>query len=227
MNLKKNTDAPKKVFWKKDSQEKRINKNERHIHSPLLTKIIVILSLILAICIVGFVFYQKVSNPIIEKRSMIVGEQLSYCQELITLKYRYSDMVTVRPTSKFSESVLFKSFVIVKYEGIIRIGIADVTMIDYEVFNHGKSVRIILPAPEVLGNDISSLSVFDENRSIFIKLTDEEVSEKIDERRQERLDEILADNKLIDEAAEYAKKIITLSMKSCGFEEIYVIGGDH
>ena len=227
MNLKKNTDAPKKAFWKKGNDQKNSTKRNEHYHSPLLTKIIVILSLVLAICIVGFIFYLKVSNPIIEKRSLIVGEQLSYCQELVTLKYRYSDVISVPPPkSKLPENSIFNGLVIVKIDGIIRIGIADVTMIDYEVYNNGKAVRIVLPAPEVLGNDIVSQSVFTE-RNGFVKPTTEDVFDKIDERRQERLDEILSDNKLIEEASEYAKRIITLSMQSCGFEEIYVIGGDH
>ena len=100
-------------------------------------------------------------------------------------------------------------------------------MVDYDVFNHGKSVRITIPAPEILGNDIVSQSVFDEHRSIFVPLTIEEVLDEVNKARQEQLDDVLTNGTLLTEAAEYAKRIITLSMQSCGFEEVIVVGGEH
>ena len=84
-----------------------------------------------------------------------------------------------------------------------------------------------IPAPEVLGNDIVSQSVFDEHKSIFIPLSTQEVFDEIDYSRQEHLDELLKSGKLLEEAADYAKKIITLTMKSCGFQEVIVVGGEH
>lgn len=216
MKIKKNTDAPK--------MEKSVNRVGRPAgsRSYFFVKFAIILSLVLAAGIVAFVFYLKLSHPDIENKRMLIDEQLSYCQELVTMKYRYSDIVTIKKSVSISTS-----YAIVKYNGLIRIGIADMSMIDFDVYNHGKSVRITIPAPEILGNDIVSQSVFDEHRSIFVPLTLEEVLDEVDKSRQERLDEVLEQGTLIAEAAEYAKKIITLSMKSCGFEEIIVVGGEH
>ncbi|MCR4953380.1 MAG: DUF4230 domain-containing protein [Treponema sp.] len=233
MNLKKNTDAPKKAFWKKGAGTDGINAtntaNAANVtpvrsrsHTALFIKIILCLILVIALLVAGFIVYLKFAHPNIENRRMLVDEQLSYCQELVTMKYRYSDIVTVKKSVSISTS-----YAIVKYNGIIRIGIADMSMVDYDVYNRGKSVRITIPAPEVLGNDIVSQSVFDEHRSIFVPLTIEEVFNEVDNARQEQLDAILQKEAVFEEAAEYAKKIITLSMKSCGFEEVIVVGGEH
>ncbi len=233
MNVKKNTDAPKKAFWKKGAGTDGINAtntaNAANVtpvrsrsHTALFIKIILCLILVIALLVAGFIVYLKFAHPNIENRRMLVDEQLSYCQELVTMKYRYSDIVTVKKSVSISTS-----YAIVKYNGIIRIGIADMSMVDYDVYNRGKSVRITIPAPEVLGNDIVSQSVFDEHRSIFVPLTIEEVFNEVDNARQEQLDAILQKEAVFEEAAEYAKKIIPLSMKSCGFEEVIVVGGEH
>ncbi|MCR4733580.1 MAG: DUF4230 domain-containing protein [Treponema sp.] len=207
---------------KLNANKKTESEKKSKIPSAFFIKLIVILSLIIVICIAGLIFYIKFANPTIENRRLLVDEQLSYCQELVTVKYRYSDIVSVKKSVSISTS-----YAIVKYDGIIRIGIADMAMVDYEVYNHGKSVRLTIPAPEILGNDIVSQSVFDEHRSIFVPLTMEEVFVEIDKARQEQLDDVLQKGQLLDEAAEYAKRIITLSMKACGFEEVLVVGGEH
>ena len=105
MNLKKNTDAPKKVFWKKDSGTENGEKKVRSVsHTALFIKIILSLILVIAVLVAGFIVYLKFSHPNIENRRMLVDEQLSYCQELVTMKYRYSDIVTVKKSVSISTS---------------------------------------------------------------------------------------------------------------------------
>ena len=183
----------------------------------LLTKLIILLLLLIILFGAGYYVFTKKFTPQKETNIAVVMNQLALCQELVTAKYRYSDIISIKKTVAFS-----KSLSIIKYSGIIRIGIADITQSDFEVYNEGKALRVKLPDVEILGNDITSQEVFDENHSIFVPITIDDVFVEIEKAKDKTLEE-LVDEGVLDEARENAKKVIQQIMLAAGFEEVIVV----
>lgn len=183
----------------------------------LLTKLIILLLLLIILLGAGYYVFTKKFTPQKETNLAVIMNQLSLCQELVTAKYRYSDIISIKKTVAFS-----KSLSIIKYSGIIRIGIADITQSDFEVYNEGKALRIKIPDVEILGNDITSQEVFDENHSIFVPITIDDVFVEIEKAKDKTLEE-LVDEGVLDDARENAKKVILQIMLAAGFEEVIVV----
>ena len=198
-------------------ERQRKPRRQYSVFSGILTKIIIILILLVILCGGAYYFFTKKMQPQKTVNVLMVQNQLSYCQELVTLKYRYSDILSIKKSVALS-----KSFSIIKYTGIIRIGIEDITLSDIEVYNEGKGVKIKLPDVEVLGNDITSQEVFDESHSIFVPITLDDVFVEIERSKQATLEELL-DEGIMNEARESAKKVVQQIMMSAGFEEVIVV----
>ena len=146
----------------------------------------------------------------------MVEKQLSLCQELVTAKYRYSDIVVIKKSMGFS-----KSYSIVKFTGLLRAGIADITDVAFTVSDDGKSVSLKIPAAEILGNELVSQEVFDEKQSIFVPITTQEVFDEIETARRQAAQNLVSDG-VLSEARNYAVRIITQFMYSAGFETVYI-----
>ena len=187
------------------------------VFAGILTKIIIILILIMILLGAGYYVFTKKMQPKKEVNIAVVQTQLSYCQELVTLKYRYSDIISIKKSMALS-----KSFSIIKYTGIIRIGIPDITQADFEVYNEGTGVKIKLPDVEVLGNDITAQEVFDESHSIFVPITLDDVFVEIERSKDSTLEELIDDG-ILKEARENAKKVVQQIMMAAGFEEVIVV----
>ena len=147
----------------------------------------------------------------------MVEQQLSYCQELVTAKYRYSDIITLKKSAGFS-----KSYSIIKYTGLLRVGIADFTDISFKISNNGKALILHVPQAEVLGNDLVRQEVFDEKQSIFVPISTQEIFNEIDDARRTTAEEMLADGDLLNEARDYAVKILIQFLMPMGFDEVTV-----
>ncbi|MBO4638137.1 MAG: DUF4230 domain-containing protein [Treponema sp.] len=216
--MEKKINEKKSLLREAEKVERQRKPHRQHsVLSGILTKIIIILILIMIMLGGGYFFFTKKMQPQKEINVLVVQNQLSYCQELVTLKYRYSDILSIKKSVALS-----KSFSIIKYTGIIRIGIEDITLSDIEVYNEGKGVKIKLPDVEVLGNDITSQEVFDESHSIFVPITLDDVFVEIERSKQATLEELL-DEGIMNEARESAKKVVQQIMMSAGFEEVIVV----
>lgn len=192
-------------------------KNQKSV-SPFFNKIIVRLVwiIILLVIFAGASYFAITKLTKVEKESKfaMIDKQLSYCQELVTAKYRYSDIVTIKKTSGFA-----KSYSIIKYNGLLRVGIADFTDISYKLSLDGKTVKIKLPEAEILGNDILKQEVFDEKNSIFVPISTQEIFDEIDNARFQTQEDMLAEG-ILEDAELYAQQIIRRFLLSLGFEKI-------
>ena len=130
----------------------------------IITRIIVIILLVLLLLCGGYFAFKRFGVVKTESNLAMVDRQLSYCQELATAKFRYIDIITLKKSAGFS-----KSYSIVKFTGIIRAGIADLSKIDFKISSDKKSIKLKVPKAEVLGNDIVDQAVFDEKRVDFCK----------------------------------------------------------
>lgn len=198
-------------------QKKSPKRKHISLFGRILIRIVTILTIAICLVVVFYFVRQKYQNPVYETKSALVEKQLSFCQELVTLKYRYSDIATIKKSAGFS-----KSYSIVKYTGIIRAGIADITDISYNLSVDGNKIFLEIPPAEILGNEIVKQDVFDENSSIFVPITAKEVLEEIKKSQDETCADLIAEG-LLEDARNYAIQILTQFMKSVGFEEVIIL----
>lgn len=201
-------------------KEKKSKKEKKSGGSRLVTKVIlrivtiVVIAIILAVT--AWFGLKKFTTVKYESKLALVDKQLSYCQELVTAKYRYSDIITLKKAAGWA-----KSYSIIKYKGVVRAGITDVSDVSYSISLDGKTITLEVPPAEVLGNEIVSQSVFDEKQSIFVPISTQDIFDEIDKAKVEALEDMIAEG-VLDEAREYAARIITQFMLALGFEEVII-----
>ena len=185
----------------------------------ILTRIILILALITALFFGGKFSWQKLGEIKTEKSSAIVFRELEKCAELVTAKNTYSDIISIKKTRIAGFA---KSFSIIKYTGVIRGGIKDISKAQVKISERGKKTRVILPKMEVLSNDISSIEVFDESKSIFVSISIKEIMEEIRFNQETASTEIL-ETGFLSEAESHAAKIFESILYATGFKEVEVV----
>ena len=201
---------------------------EKRKSDSLLTKvflrIVSVITLTLIACLLFMIFTGKIKKNFFtekkERREAMVSQQLLSVQELVTQKYRYSDIITLKKSLIFS-----KSYSIVKFSGIIRAGIEDISKASYEISSDKSSISIKLPHAVILGNEITEMSVFDEKRSLFVPITMQEVFDEIDSVRSSIAREA-EDQGLLEEADSGAKKTVCQLMYALGFDSVTVENAD-
>ena len=203
-----------------DKKEKNVGARSKRKGAGLGSRIILRIVTIIVIALIvlggGYFGLKRFTTVKTENKLALVDRQLSYCQELVTAKYRYSDIITMKKTSGFA-----KSYSIIKYTGLIRAGLADITDVSYSVSLDGKTITLTVPAAEILGNEIVSQSVFDEKQSVFVSISTQEVFDEIEKAKQAAVEDMVAEG-ILDDAREYAVKIITQFMLALGFEEVKI-----
>ncbi|MCQ2577718.1 MAG: DUF4230 domain-containing protein [Treponema sp.] len=196
--------------------EKDKTKNRKF---PLWAKILVRV-LIPVICgaalVTGAVLgWRRITAVKTEKKVALVEAKLLQCAELTTHKYQYSDIISIK-----KHNMIAKSYSIIRYSGVIRIGIPNIE--DMKV-SFGKStdntVFVDLPKCEILGNDITEEEIFDESLSVFIPITTSEIFQEIETSRLLMQDK-LVERGIIDEADERAKTLVRGIFQSAGFEDV-------
>ena len=196
--------------------EEKKTKKRTGLAGKIVLRFVTIVAIALILLIGSFFAYKKLSVVKTESKLALVDRQLSYCQELVTAKYRYSDIITLKKSTAFA-----KSYSIIKYTGIVRAGIADITDISYSVSLDGKTITLNVPQAEVLGNEIVSQSVFDEKQSVFVPISTQEIFDEIDKAKAEAVEDMLAEG-VLEEAREYAVRVITQFMLALGFEDVRI-----
>ena len=138
-----------------------------------------LLILLLCVCLIvsaaffaGATLGKRDNKPSIT--SDLLGQQLQDAQELVSVKYLYTNM------GKFENQVDFygwkvpfttKSF-LVSYDGVIKAGV-DMSQVNLSVDEGEKAITITLPAGTILSHEIKldSIQVFDETTNIFNPIT--------------------------------------------------------
>ncbi|MBD5438312.1 MAG: DUF4230 domain-containing protein [Treponema sp.] len=160
--------------------------------------------------------FAKFTQIQIEKKRVAVERNLLESAELVLYKMRYSDMLVVKKRQGFSSA---KSFV--RYSGILRAGIEDISQSEIFVSSDGKKLFVKIPSCVLLGNEICSQEIFDERQGFFTKITTQEIFTEIDEAKNNAAQEILADG-LLSDADARAALVIRQLLLPIGFEEVFV-----
>ena len=201
---------------KTDKKSKKNSRGGNSLVVKIILRVVTIFVLVLVLAGGSYLSLKRFMTVKTENKLALVDRQLSYCQELVTAKYRYSDIITLKKAAGWA-----KSYSIVKYTGLVRAGLADITDVSYSVSIDGKSITLSVPAAEVLGNEIVSQSVFDEKQSIFVPISTQEIFDEIERAKAEALEDMIAEG-VLEEARDYAVRVITQFMLALGFEEVRI-----
>ena len=141
--------------------------------------------------------------------------------DLNTVKYNYSNVITVKKDKSFNEiKIPFtqKSF-IVKYNGVINGGIKpeDVKIVK----NTSDEIYIEIEKCRILDHyiDDSNLYVYDINSSIFNRLEIQEVLEDISKYKKEYEVKLLEEG-FLDEIEKNTKSSLQNLLKDIGYKEV-------
>lgn len=203
-----------KVAKSKDFKSKDFKKNSffRRFFFKLFLWLLLIASIVVALLFL----WQKFSQIEVEKKYALVSQELQRCSELTTVKVSYSDIVTLKKSAVMG---MAKSYSIVKFSGVIRCGIENLGDSRMYIDEGGKGIVLRIPVAKVLGNDIKEIYVFDEQQSIFIPITTQEILEQVELAREETLKKTL-DSGILAESEQQARALLTTILSNMGFLRI-------
>lgn len=200
----------------KPEKQKRDGFAKRLIMKVVL-RIVTILVLLGALFFTSRLTFAKILKVTVAKKHALVERELAEVAELTLFKMRYSDIATIK-----KKNMLAKAYSIVRYVGTVRAGIASISDTEIYISEDGKIIDVILPHSEILGNDITSQEVFDEQRSIFLPITVQEIFDEIDAAKQQVAEELLGEG-LLEESDARAQKLVRQMLSKLNFSEINVV----
>ena len=198
------------------SQKKSSNSFAANLASKLILRVVTIVLIAAAVFALAAFCLSKMQAARVQNRRAAVERELSECAELVLYKMRYSDIITIKKKGAIS-----KAFSIVRYSGVLRAGIENIRDAEVVVSPDAKSVVVKIPPTVLLGNDIQSQEVFDEQQRLFTRIGTQEIFDQIDAAKREAADEILADG-LLDDADARAKQVISALLRPLGFRSVIV-----
>src|SRR5574344_1858035 len=86
----------------------------------------------------------------------LAKERIIKCAELVFIKYKYSRDIMIKKAELIP---VFSSFETLRYTGIIRVGIKDISICNVKV--DGNTIRVSIPKSEILGSDIENVEILD------------------------------------------------------------------
>ena len=181
-----------------------------------IIKLLFTIILIGALCTAGYFGWKKFTQVKTEKLHATVSRTLEQSAELCLYKMSYTDIITIKKTAALG---LAKSYSIVKYSGIIRAGIKNIDEISFSISEDRKTIEILIPPAELLANDITSQTVFDESQNIFVPIRVQEIFDEIEAAKDDAAKELLAEG-FLDDADKRASDYIKQLMLALGFDSV-------
>ena len=148
----------------------------------------------------------------------LAAKEILRCAELASIKTRYSDVILIKKTGMMG---MAKAYSMVKYSGILRAGIKDISQATYKISEDRTSIVVNLPKCSVLGNEIESQQIFDEATNLFVPITTQSIFTEIDKGRA-AVEQTLVREGILDEANAHAVELFTQIFTAMGFTDIQV-----
>ena len=166
----------------------------------------------------GFMTWKKMFEVKIERTHQALTNQVIHVAELTAIKNSYSDIVSIK---KSAAGGMVKSYAIIKFSGIVRIGVEDLAKSQVSINPDGKEVEIKIPHCTIIDNTLVSQEVFDEKKSLFVPITTQEI---FDEINMAMADYGLAAerNGIVKEADARLIELVSATVKGFGFEKVKV-----
>ena len=188
-----------------------------------IKKLLILLPIFILVMSCSYLMYKFKVNENIYKDNTRVLNTISQVLELNTVKYNYSNVVTVKKEKSFNNiKIPFtqKSFII-KYNGVINGGIQpeDIKIVK----NTGDEVSIEIEKCMILDHyiDDESVYVYDVNSSMFNKLEIQEVLNDMNKYKKEYEEKIIKEG-FIDEIKNNTKVSLVNMFKNMGYNEVSV-----
>ena len=198
------------------SQKKSSNSFAANLATKVILRAVTIVLIAAAVFALAAFAFGKLQKVRVQNKRTAVERELAECAELVLYKMRYSDIITIK-----KREAIAKAFSIVRYEGVLRAGIENIRDAEVIVSPDAKSVVVKIPPTVLLGNDIQSQEVFDEQQRLFTRIGTQEIFDQIEIAKREAADEILADG-LLDDADQRAKQVVSALLKPLGFRSVIV-----
>lgn len=188
-----------------------------------IKKIVILLFILIVVTSGSYFIYKFKTNQNIYKDNTKVMDTISQVLNLSTVKYSYSNVVTVKKDKSINDiKIPFteKSFII-KYNGVINGGVKpeDINISK----NTGDKIFIEIERCEILDHyiDDDNIYVYDVKSSIFNKLEIQDVLEDISKYKKEYEEKALKEG-LMDEIKNSTKSSIKNMLKNMGYKEIVI-----
>jgi len=189
----------------------------------LKTKLIV---LIIFLCltvgfVISFLIVTSINNHDVAS-STIIAEKLSKISELSTVKYSYSNIITLANSKKLNDiDIPFteKSFLI-KYSGYVKAG---VDLKDLDIIIHNKKITITLKKAKILDHVVNDkdLFVYNEKSSIFNKLSMKDMVDEISNEKK-AIETDLLKTDFLEGANENTKLLLQGILSDMDFKNITI-----
>ena len=166
------------------------------------------LSIFIIFILLILLIFRGNGNPKITNETL--GLQVKELKELTTIQYKYKDIATREDwNTLFNIKLPFtKSSFIVSYTGILKLGI-DLSETKVDVDESSKTIKVTLPEPKILSNDVdlSSLKVYDEKNSIFNPVKVKDYAE-FTQSGKENAEADAKESGVFEQSKEVARKVI-------------------
>ena len=209
--------ADKSTEKESSTKEKRSGRAAR-VFSSLKFYITVVLILL----VFGGIYYawNSLTSRKIERLHTSLYNQVQKVAELTVVKDRYCDVTCIRTQNNSNPDSSFgRASAIVKYSGILRIGIPDITKIELSVSPNGKKVEVFVPHSQVLDNTLESQEVYDERTFLWKRIQTQEIFDGI-AAEMENTKNRLTDGGILEEADAQTESVIRGMLEACGFTEV-------
>lgn len=224
----KNRKSENDDFNEEDLKDSRINKRKlRDIHEKRKSgrkfhfsfagfKFLILLAAFAFVCGGGYFFASSLKLKRVKAEHANLTSEILKVAEFTVIKNQYANIAAVKAEVLGGFS---KAYNIVKYNGVIRIGVKNASDIDVVFSKDGKSVTVYLPHCEILGNDITSMESFDERRGLFVSVDTQMVFDEIKVSKQETLDNLIVSG-VLNDADIQLKTFISGFLSTQNFQEI-------
>jgi len=182
-------------------------------------KIILLLIVVLSTVLLLNSFNIK-SN--VEKNCQSITEKLISVSELSTVKYNYSNVISIKDSLKFKDFTIpftEKSFVL-KYSGFIAAGV-DLSKAEVSISNN--NLLVILPPSVILNHNINEEEIFiyDEKSSAFNKLNIQDMLKEIIAEK-EKTEKALIDDGFLEKVDSDTIKFLQSFLIELGYKKVEV-----
>ena len=184
-------------------------------------KQLILLIIIICVTICSYILY-KFNNDTYKDNTTVLNT-ITKVIELNTVKYNYSNVITVQKDKSFKNiKIPFtnKSFII-KYNGIIKGGIEsqDINIVK----NTGNEISIEIDQCRILDHyiDDENIYVYDASNSIFNKLEAQEVLDELNTSKKEYEQKIINEG-FMEEIKNITKISLVNMLENIGYQEITI-----
>lgn len=180
-------------------------------------KLMIILLIALAIALFCSSFTLKDN---LEKKRELVAEKLVTISELATIKYNYSNVISIKDNLKYKDFIIpfTEKSCVIKYNGYITAG---VDLSKALVSEENKELIISLPQSTILNHTVNEeeIFIFDEKSSAFNKLNIGDMLKEIVSEKEKTEEELIREG-FLKKVDEDTIKFLQGFFKELGYDNI-------